>query len=238
MTAFVLVHGAFHGEWCWSEVAGRLRAAGHRVLAPTLAGVGERHREAAAGINLTTHIDEVVGLFDDGTLDGAVLVGHSYGGMVISGAAARLGGRIGCLVYLDALLPEDGQSLFDVVGPETALYTIATAAADGIMVPAPSAEFFDLDPANRETVTQRMTPHPLATFIEAVHLTGRERDVARRTYIFATGYRFPTHRLIADRLRGTPGSRIEQIDCGHDVMIDRPVELADLLLGEAGRGTL
>ena len=111
---FVLVHGAWHGGWCWRRVADRLTAKGHYVVAPTLSGVGERSHLKAEDIDLTTQIEDVVGEIKWKDLDGVVLVGHSYGGMVITGVAEQLGKRISAIVYLDAFLPADGQSLFDI----------------------------------------------------------------------------------------------------------------------------
>ena len=111
---FVLVHGAWHGGWCWRRVADRLTAKGHYVVAPTLSGVGERSHLPPGPIDLSTQIDDVVGEIKWKDLDGIVLVGHSYGGMVITGVAEQLRNRISAIVYLDAFLPADGQSLFDI----------------------------------------------------------------------------------------------------------------------------
>ena len=111
---FVLVHGAWHGGWCYARVAALLRARGHTVFTPTLTGQGERAHLLSGSINLSTHIEDVLGVFRCEQLNGVVLAGHSYGGMVVTGVADRIAQHIRALAYLDAFIPEDGQSLFDI----------------------------------------------------------------------------------------------------------------------------
>ena len=115
MATFVLVHGAWHGSWCWKRVRKALQARGHDVFTPTLTGVGERSHLLSPDVNLDTHITDVVNLIRWEELSGIVLCGHSYGGCVITGVADRLSDRIAALVYLDAFVPEDGQSLYDIL---------------------------------------------------------------------------------------------------------------------------
>ena len=117
--AFVLVHGAWHGGWCWTRVTPLLEAAGHRAFAVTLTGLGDRAHLSAPSVDLETHITDVVSMLDMDDLNDVVLVGHSYGGMVVSGAAERAWKRIRRLVYLDALVPKHGQSAFDLIQPST-----------------------------------------------------------------------------------------------------------------------
>ena len=117
MATFVLVHGAWHGSWCWKRVRKALQARGHDVFTPTLTGLAERSHLLAPNVNLDTHIDDVVGLIKWEDLSDVVLCGHSYGGCVISGAADRVAQRIGALVYLDAFVFADGQCLLDTVQP-------------------------------------------------------------------------------------------------------------------------
>src|SRR6476620_7093518 len=107
----VLVHGAWHGGWCWQRVVDRLTAKGRTVFAPTLSGVGERSHLASETITLQTHIDDIVNEMKWKDLDRVVLVGHSYGGMVITGVAERMHDRIAAIAYLDAFIPADGQSM-------------------------------------------------------------------------------------------------------------------------------
>ncbi|MGF6999376.1 alpha/beta fold hydrolase [Paraburkholderia sp. GAS32] len=234
MHTFVLVHGAFHGGWCYSRVARILRAAGHDVFTPTLTGLGERAHLAHMSINLSVHIEDVAALLRSEELSNVILCGHSYGGMVITGVAAAEGERIRTLVYLDAIVPEDGQSLFDVVGTEIMKRTVATAALDG-RVPSPGAAFFNVNDADSEWVERRCVPQPIATFVEAVRLTGREPAVHNRTYMLASNYGFALNGEIFDRLGQDPAWRTVVIDAGHDMMIDAPEQLAQALLEEVGR---
>src|SRR2546421_8767740 len=131
MSTFVLVHGAWHGSWCWKRVRKALQAQGHDVFTPTLTGVGERSHLLARNINLDTHIDDVVNLIRWEELTDVVLCGHSYGGAVISGAASRVGDRISALVYLDAFVLEDGESLHDALPPEQRNMQLAVAQTHG-----------------------------------------------------------------------------------------------------------
>src|SRR5687768_18076653 len=118
MATFVLVHGAFVGGWCWRWVAPYLRGAGHDVYCPTLTGSGERVHLASPRVDLATHVEDVVNVLHYEDLRGVVLVGHSYGGMVITGAAERVSERLARLVYLDAFVPQDGQALADLLPPD------------------------------------------------------------------------------------------------------------------------
>jgi pimeloyl-ACP methyl ester carboxylesterase len=114
----VLVHGAWHGGWCWKRVAPKLRAAGHDVFTPTLTGVGERVHLAGLGVNLDTHITDVLNVLEVEELSDVVLVGHSYAGMVVTGVADRVGGKLRSLIYLDAFVPGDGRNMIDYVAAE------------------------------------------------------------------------------------------------------------------------
>src|SRR4051794_16210060 len=135
MANFVLVHGGFHGGWCYDDVAAVLRAEGHNVHAPTLTGLGERAHLAHQAINLSTHVADVVSLIETEELEDVILCGHSYGGMVITGVAGLIGERIRTLFYVDGTVPEDGQSAFDLIGPERTLAMIEASGETGIMVP-------------------------------------------------------------------------------------------------------
>ena len=145
----VLVHGAFHGGWCWRRVAERIAAAGRRVLVPTLTGLGERAHLLSREVNLETHIQDVIGMFEAEEVSDAVLVGHSYSGVVITGVAARIRERIRHLVYLDSALIEDGQSWSDALPAEAAAARRKAAAesSGGLSMPAPDAAFFGVEDA-------------------------------------------------------------------------------------------
>jgi pimeloyl-ACP methyl ester carboxylesterase len=237
MLTFVLVHGAFHGGWCWSRVAGHLTAAGHRVLAPTLAGLGERRSTASPAVNLTRHIDEIEALIRLQQLDNVVLCGHSYGGLVVTGVADRLPERLGALVYCDAFIPADGDSALNLIAPDQkwkdALLDRVGRNGGWLMPPAP-AKFFDLrDPADIALVDTSCTPQPVATYLEKIRLTGAWRQARNLTYILAAGSRADTTRRHSAPLRDDPQWRYYEVDCGHEVMLDQPGLLATMLVEAA-----
>src|SRR3954464_1810413 len=166
-TIFVLVHGAWSGGWCYARVAALLRARGHTVFTPTLTGQGERAHLFSGAINLSTHIEDVLGVFRFERLSDVVLAGHSYGGMVITGVADRIGEKIKALAYLDAFVPEDGQSLFDINIPaNTQRFLQSAGTRGGLGVPAPSAGYFGVNPVDAAIVDALATPFPLGCFTE------------------------------------------------------------------------
>jgi pimeloyl-ACP methyl ester carboxylesterase len=217
---FVLVHGAWHGGWCWRRVADRLSARGHYVVAPTLTGVGERSHLASDSVNLTTQINDIVGEIKWKDLDGIVLVGHSYGGMVVSGVAEQLRERIAAMVYLDAFLPVDGQSAGDVIG--------VPSWPEHLAPPIP-ATVFGVNPKDRAWVDAKMTPHPVGCFTEKLRLSGAYQQVARKLYVRASGFANPAFDAALARCSADPGWKTLVMKCGHDVMIDQPAELTAIL---------
>ncbi|HTP81371.1 MAG TPA: alpha/beta hydrolase [Alphaproteobacteria bacterium] len=232
MTSFVLVHGAWHGGWCWSRVARLLRQGGHEVHAPTLTGVGERVHLLHRGVTLDTHVEDIVRVFEAEELSDTVLCGHSYGGMVITGVADRIPDRIRSLVYLDAFVPADGQCTLDFQPPDRAAFFRAEAAGKGggwLIPPVPAARF-KVNEADQAWVDRRCVPHPLACFEQKLRLTGAFARVARRSYIKAGAYVPSPFDAIFERLKGDPGWTVHSVPCGHDVMVDRPEELAQLLV--------
>lgn len=232
MAAFVLVQGAWHGGWCWRRVADRLHAAGHAVFTPTLTGLGDRAHLATQQVDLETHITDVTSLIEAEELSDVVLCGHSYGGMVVTGAADRIPESIGSLVFLDAFIPEDGQSLFDIQGPEreSAMRALVAEQGDGWKIPPFKAEWFDVgDPADAAWVDRRCVPHPVECFAQKISLTGAWRDISKLTYILALGYKNSRFGPFAERVRGEAGWHYHEVPCGHDVMIDMPDELTALL---------
>ena len=175
--AFVLVHGAWHGGWCWAEVAGVLQAAGHRVFAPSLTGLADRAHLFGAQVTLATHVEDVVRLIEFERLDGCVLVGHSYGGNVITGVADRLRDRIRHYVYLDAVVPDDAArhwrwADFNAAADrQQRLAAIAGPGAGIAFLPPPPEVFGLTDPAHIEPVRGRLTPMPAGTYTAAIDLT-------------------------------------------------------------------
>jgi pimeloyl-ACP methyl ester carboxylesterase len=188
MALFLLVPGAWLGGWCWRDVAARLRSDGHRVVAPTLSGLGERAHLLTPEIGLSTHAADIASLLRYHDLTEVVLVGHSNGGMVITAVAEQTADRIARLVYLDASVPLDGQSNDDVVGPEMAARLRATAQAQGEGWRVPPADYVTerLPKGLREWVRERLTPHPLRALAEPVQLRSAAAAALPRTFIRTT----------------------------------------------------
>jgi pimeloyl-ACP methyl ester carboxylesterase len=236
MANFVLVHGAWHGGWCYRDTAAVLRKLGHNVFTPTHTGVGERAHQASEGITLETHIRDVAGCIEAEELDQVILVGHSYGGMVITGVADRMAERIKALVYLDAFVPKNGDSLVSLLGtahdPEAAAQVRGglrnAAIATGMANPIP-AEVFNVTEAKRAWVTRRCVPQALATFEMPVLLLGKIDTIKRRVFILADGWDPSPFRHFAEKYGKAPGWSLVKMPCGHDIMVDLPNELASAL---------
>ena len=221
VSTFVLVHGAWHGAWCWERVTPRLTDAGHHVITPTLTGLGERAGEASADVNLDTHIDDLVAALD-GVPD-AVVVAHSYAGFPAYGAAERT--AIGRLVLLDAFIPRDGETMADHVGERGDQYRAAAADDPGWLAPAPPAAVLGVGEADVEWVDSSMTPQPVQTYLQPIALTGAGREARPLLYRLHVAVAGDARREQA-RMAGVPTT---QLACGHDAMIAMPGQLAELL---------
>lgn len=238
MTTFVLIHGAYHGGWCWARVADRLRAAGHAVHAPTLAGMGEHAHLLNRQITLDTHVDDVVSHLETEELDHVVLVGHSYGGLIITGAADRLdgSGRIASLVYLDALAPVDGSRWSDFNAPSAVEARHAAAQkAGGLFIPPPDAAMFGLtDPADIAWGNRRLRPHPYGCYLSTLGLprlaAGRGAAALPRTYIDCVEPLYSDFNGLKARLKADPAWKYVEIRTGHNAMMSAPDALTDLLM--------
>ena len=230
---FLLVHGAFHGGWCYARVAEILRAAGHRVFTPTLTGLGERSQLYSPAINASTHVRDVLDVIRFEELDDVVLAGHSYGGQVVTGVAEAVPERIRALVYLDAFVGRDGLSTLDMDTPAAVAFHTETARSNGghTIPPIPSA-VFGVHATDQAWVDRLCTPQPFAPFAARLSLTGRHEEVARRSYVYATGWN-TSFEATYDAVRAQDGWTTHEFDCGHDVMIDRPRETANALLAAA-----
>jgi pimeloyl-ACP methyl ester carboxylesterase len=235
---FVLVHGAWHGGWCYARVAEILRARGGRVFTPTMTGLGERVHAATADITLTTHVTDIVNVLRYEDLHDVVLCGHSYGGLVISGVVEAVPERIAALVYLDAFVPENGQSLHDLVPEAQRTRQLDAAAANGGFIPPIPAANFGVNERDRAYVDAQCVPQPLATMRERLVLTGARERVAHKTYLRAGAYRSFPFDAARERFTGAPGWVVEEIPSGHDVMLDAPGELAAALTAAAWRAGL
>jgi pimeloyl-ACP methyl ester carboxylesterase len=229
MATYVLVHGAWHGSWCWQRVRTPLQSEGHTVFTPTLAGLGERSHLLSKDVRLQTHIDDVANLIRWEGLEDVILCGHSYAGMVVTGVAEALPEKIKTLVYLDAFLPTSGKSLNEVCPPElAALHREMAVDGDGWqMRPFPAATFAVND-VDQAWVDRQCTRHPLATFEDRIEFTDRATSIADIRYILCTGWSNPVLASFADTARQRDWS-VSMIAAGHDAMLDDPAALVKLL---------
>jgi pimeloyl-ACP methyl ester carboxylesterase len=227
---FVLVHGAWHGGWCWQRVASLLRAAGHDVHAPTLTGVGERAHLFHPGIDLRLHVQDVLMLLDMEDVHDAVLVGHSYGGMVITGVADQAHRRLRRLVYLDAFVPESGKALSDYIGAERAAHQREQSGEHGAVDPMPPSGLGITRPDDVAWVSPRLTRHPYRTMTQRLELSNTAAWRALpKTYVnchSATG----SFVQFAERLKNDASWQYHELDAGHDAMVTDPQGVATILL--------
>ena len=232
MTTFVLVHGAWGGAHGFRTVRGPLRAAGHEVFTPSLTGIGERAHLASPQVNLTTHVAVVVNtiLFED--LTDIVLLGYSYGGMVVTGALEHVADRVSHLVYLDAFKPSDGQSLDDLAG---AGYRKGAIGPGGEWLVAPLARVIH-DVTEQQWYSDRRTAHPVGCFTEKVRLARPLEDYPfTRTYVKATAEPRDPSRVspfwsAADYVKTSPAWRYREIDTDHMILANKPAEFVALML--------
>ena len=222
MTDYVLVHGAWSGGNSFYRLAGELRDAGHRVVVAALTGLGSRADELSPAIDLSRHIADVVEQIESAGFDRFVLAGHSYGGMVITGVATKLGARIDALVYIDAFLPADGQSLWDITGDyEHRHYIDAQRDTPGLVGPLPGVTGVGVG------------RHPLLTLIEPVRFTGEEAKVGRRIYVFAESWQPTPFAGFHAKVAADSAWEVHRADASHNVMGDQPEQLLELMLAQA-----
>ncbi|HEV8586369.1 MAG TPA: alpha/beta hydrolase family protein [Methylomirabilota bacterium] len=230
MATFVLVHGAWHGGWCWIRVARLLRDAAHEVHTPTLTGLGDRAHQARPEIDLEAHVQDVVGVLEAEELRNVILVGHSYAGMVITGVAARAANRLSHLVYLDAFVPEAGKALLDYAGPRAeAIRESARAEGEGWRIPPfPPERFGVTSQRDREWLQRRLVPQPLKTFEQPLAAAGG--DKAKRVYVYCSSPAMGAFDQFAERLREDRKWQFHDVKTGHDAMITASGEVAKILL--------
>ena len=226
MANFVLVHGAWIGGWYWRPIAQALRKVGHEVYAPSLTGLGDRVHLMSPSINLETHIADIVNLIKCEELSDIVLVGHSYGGMVITGVADALPDRISSLVYLDAFVPKNGEALVNLLPPGQ---PGPQPANDHSLRPLP-ASFFGASTEVAALVDARTTPMPTACFVQPLKLTGGIDRVKKRTYVYCNVPAPTTFTQFYDRLKDDKAWSVHTLPCTHIVQIDMPDELTKLLV--------
>jgi pimeloyl-ACP methyl ester carboxylesterase len=210
------------GGWCWRRVSDRLTANGRYVVAPTLSGVGERSHLASDAISLSTHIDDIVNEIKWKDLDHIVLVGHSYGGMVITGVAERIRERIDAIVYVDGFIPSDGQSMAELRGPNAAPFPTP-------MAPAPPVAFFKVNAKDADWVSSKLTPHPTKSLTEKLKVTGAYQAIAQKVYVRMPAFPHPAFDAAYARCRADRSWKTFEMTGGHDIMIDQPAELTRIL---------
>lgn len=229
MATFLLLHGAWHGGWCWTRVSTRLRVAGHVVFSPTFTGVSDRAHLLSPLVNLTTHIDDVVRLIDAENLQDVVLVGHSYAGMVVAGVVAQRPGSIRTRVHLDAFVPRSGEAAIDLL-PDTVAHHYREAVNGpglGWLIPPRSLEVLGVTAAeDLNWLTPRLTPQPWATYAEPVKLGTREQEVPG-VFIECTSW-MRVFTPQADRARSL-GWSLRELETGHEAMVTAPEQLAQML---------
>jgi pimeloyl-ACP methyl ester carboxylesterase len=233
MRTYVLVHGAWHGGWCWKRVADRLAFAGHAIYTPTQTGLGERKHLMSAGITPDTFIEDITNVIEMEELSDVILVGHSFGGRSICGVADRMRERLRRLVFLDAALPESGKSAFDLTLPELRAERIQAAQefSGGLSMPPPSAAAFGVgDPADAAWVERRLTPHPTATYRLPLVLKNPIGNGVPATYIRCVEPGYANTARSADFARSHPGWQYLEIRTGHDAMVTAPADLTEILL--------
>jgi pimeloyl-ACP methyl ester carboxylesterase len=237
MATYVLVHGGGHGGWCYQRVARILRSSGHEVYTPTMTGVGERSHLVGPEVDLHMHIDDIAAVLYYEDLHDVILVGHSYGGMVITGTADKAADRVGHLVYLDAATPVNNQSLVDVAGPIIEVTRPNGRVVNGaelVLLPAPGAAAFYgvTDPTDMAWMDERLTGHPWRCFEQPLRLTHEAALWAIPQYHISCTSTLPTRDPeLMEKARAA--GRLWDIDTGHDLMITEPQQVAGALLAIA-----
>jgi len=234
MADIVLVHGAWHGSWCWRRVLPLLWLAGHRVVPVTLSGLGERAHELSPEITLDTHVQDVVTAMRAEECTDAVLVGHSYGGMVVTGAADRLGDEVGRLVYLDAVVPLPGEAWSTRNPPAVQTERRAAIERHGVLPPPPPS-VYGLSGADADWVARRQTPQPAGVYDDPLDFDAERWAALPRTFVDCTTPALPTIDPSRELVRTQPGWEVVELDTGHDPMISEPADLAAVLLTVAER---
>jgi pimeloyl-ACP methyl ester carboxylesterase len=227
---FVLVHGAWHGGWCWRRVADLLERKGHKVYTPTLTGLCDRSHLLTKDVDVSMHATDIANLVKWEGLKDFVLVGHSYAGFVVTDVAERIGPAIASIVFLDAFLPAPGDSLHSLASPiAKKLFADAQAKGETVVKPIPAAAF-NVNEKDRAWVDAQCTPQPLASLLETTKAIGGREKVAKRTYIRAANYKSPSFDDGLAKAKATAGWKTYEVPSGHDVMVDLPDRLVEILL--------
>ncbi|WP_433754900.1 alpha/beta fold hydrolase [Nocardia sp. CA-135398] len=238
MSIFLLVHGAWHSGRCWQRVVPLLESAGHQVHAPSLTGYGDKAHLLGPDVGLDTHVADVIELIKDKDLTNVVLVGHSYAGLVISSAANEIPDRIAHLVYLDAMVPEDGETAVDVQPMSQHLIDLAVSSGSDWRIPplpeqpAPFGLFGVTDPADIAWLRTILSDQPVRCLQQPVRLDNPAVNAIPRTHIHCVGATPAgiTRRAIPAIQPNGSAAQVWELPTGHDCMITMPAELSELLL--------
>ena len=228
--AFVLVHGAWHGGWCWQEVARELRLADFVVYTPSLSGMGEHRHMIREDISLDTHITDIINLIEMEDLQNVVLVGHSYAGAVIAGVADRIPDRLNQLVFLDAMLVHDGESLHALQPLEVQGMEQEKIKAAEHLEPFSATLFGITEKEQLEWVSRRLTLQPFNTFAQALRLKNPYCNGLARTYIACINPQLPVMKKMAEEAQLNAGWTYYTLNTGHDAMLTAPEELTALFI--------
>ncbi len=241
MATFVLVHPAWHGGWFWKKIAPRLREHGHLVFTPTLTGLGERSHLARADVGLDVHVTDVVNVLTYEALTDVVLVGHSSSGAVITGVAGRAPTQIAHVVYLDAFVPEDGQSVLDLIATERRLMMEAMVHTEGddwllprfAQPPWPTIvrDMWGVaDDHDAAWMLERLGPTPFGHFKDPVRVANQAVEALPRTFVRFRQFPNPRFDRHAEMAQRTAGWRYRELLAPHHAPVTAPDEVSDLLL--------
>ncbi|MDR0264988.1 MAG: alpha/beta hydrolase [Sphingobacterium sp.] len=228
---YVLVHGAWHGGWCWQDVAQRLTDAHYKVYAPTLTGLGERKHLIEPSIDIDTHIQDIVNLIEMEDLHDVYLVGHSYAGAVIAGVADRMPSRLHKLIFLDAMIVEDGQSPISLQPKAVQELQVKNIQRKENFAPFDVALFGVTAPSMVSWVKERLSPQPFGTFAQPLHLKNQYGNGLPMVYIACTDPQLPIMKEMSQKVRADKklSWKYLEIATGHDAMLTEPKKLADML---------
>jgi pimeloyl-ACP methyl ester carboxylesterase len=227
MSSFVLIHGGWHGGWCWRKVANQLRGLGHEVFTPTLTGMGEREHLWTPDVGLATHTQDIVNLVRFEQLSHVILVGHSYGGAIMTLVADQMASKMDALVYVDAVIPENGVPGWNGFPEQRQQAMLAEAEKlGGLRIPAPDPAMWGVTDADDAAWLRACcSPHPLKTMRDAPQLTHAWQTVPRKHYILAGAHRNPRFEAHYKQVQGQTGWTCEVMDGGHDLMVTHPNKL-------------
>lgn len=227
---FVLVHGAWHGGWCWQDVSKDLKENGYLVYTPSLSGLGEHKHTINENINLQTHIVDIINLIEIEDLHTVILVGHSYAGAVIAGVADSIPERLNKLVYLDAMIVHNGESAISVQAEETQNYMNALIEKQQNVPPIPAENFGIVDRVKTKWVNNRLTPQPFNSFASRLILKHPLGNHIPLVYIACINPQLPGLQKMSKEAKNSPSWTYYTLNTGHDAMLTVPNELSELLL--------